>query len=64
MQLEGGLSEVIRTMREELLEVLAYVEGSMEFPEEDLDLLPWETLRVKANAVEASIGTLLETFQT
>jgi len=63
-QLEGGLSEVIRAMREKLLEVLAYIEGSMEFPEEDLDLLPWETLRAKADDVEAQIATLLETFHT
>jgi tRNA modification GTPase len=63
-QLEGGLSQVIGAMREELLEVLAYVEGAMEFPEEDLDLLPWDTLLAKAGAVEARIATLLETFQT
>ena len=63
-QLQGGLSQAIRAMREELLEVLAYVEGAMEFPEEDLELLPWETLRAKAHAVEARMATLLDTFQT
>jgi len=63
-QLEGGLSQVIHAMREVLLEVLAYVEGSMEFPEEELDLLPWEALRAKMSAVEAQIAALLETFQT
>jgi tRNA modification GTPase len=64
VQLEGGLSEVIHAMREELLEVLAYIEGSMEFPEEDLDLLPWDTLLARADAVEAQLAALLETFQT
>ena len=63
-QLEGGLSQAIRAMREALLEVLAYVEGGMEFPEEDLDLLPWEALFAKTDAVEARLATLLETFQT
>lgn len=63
-QLQGGLSQAIGGMREELLEVLAYVEGAMEFPEEDLELLPWETLRAKAHAVEARMATLLDTFQT
>ena len=63
-QLQGGLSQAIGAMREELLEVLAYVEGAMEFPEEDLELLAWETLRTKARAVEARMATLLETFQT
>lgn len=61
-QLEGGLSQVIHAMREALLEVLAYVEGAMEFPEEDLELLPWDTLLAKADAVEARISALLETF--
>jgi tRNA modification GTPase len=63
-QLQGGLSQAIGAMREEVLEVLAYIEGAMEFPEEDLDLLPWDTLCVKTHAVEVSMATLLETFQT
>jgi tRNA modification GTPase len=63
-QLQGGLSQAIRDMREELLEVLAYVEGAMEFPEEDLQLLPWETLCTRAHAVEARMAALLDTFQT
>ncbi|MGH8064209.1 MAG: tRNA uridine-5-carboxymethylaminomethyl(34) synthesis GTPase MnmE [Candidatus Entotheonellia bacterium] len=63
-QLEGGLSQVIHAMREALLEVLAYVEGAMEFPEEDLELLPWDTLLAKADAVEARIAALLDTFQS
>ncbi len=63
-QLEGGLSQAIAAMREALLEVLAYVEGAMEFPEEDLELLPWETLRAKAHAVEVQTAVLLDTFQT
>jgi tRNA modification GTPase len=63
-QLEGGLSQAIRAMHEEVLEVLAYVEGAMEFPEEDLELLPWETLRTKAHAVETRMAALLDTFQT
>jgi tRNA modification GTPase len=63
-QLQGGLSRAIRAMREELLEVLAYVEGAMEFPEEDLALLPWETLRARVHAVEAQVATLLDSFQS
>jgi tRNA modification GTPase len=62
-QLQGGLSEAIHAMREELLEVLAYVEGAMEFPEEDLDLLPWGTLCTKVRAVEAWMTSLVDTFQ-
>src|SRR5918911_4686999 len=63
-QLEGRLSQAVTAMREELLEVLAYIEGAMEFPEEDLELLPWETLLAKELAVETRISALLDTFHT
>jgi len=63
-QLEGQLSQVIHTMRDELLEVLAYIEGAMEFPEEDLDLLPWGNLRARMQDVQARMAHLLETFHT
>ncbi len=63
-QLEGRLSQQITAMREDLLEVLAYIEGAMEFPEEDLDLLPWGTLLGKVGDVEARMAALLGTFAT
>ncbi|HXH13882.1 MAG TPA: tRNA uridine-5-carboxymethylaminomethyl(34) synthesis GTPase MnmE [Alphaproteobacteria bacterium] len=62
MQLEGGLSQLIAAMREDLLDVLAHVEGAMEFPEEDLGLLPWDALRAKVVDVEARIAALLSSF--
>jgi tRNA modification GTPase len=63
-QLAGELSQTITAMREELLVVLAYVEGGMEFPEEELDLLPWDMLVAKVVAVEARMAALLATFHT
>jgi tRNA modification GTPase len=63
-QLEGQLSHVIHAMRDELLEVLAYVEGAMEFPEEDLDLVPWGRLFARMQDVAARMADLLETFHT
>jgi tRNA modification GTPase len=63
-QLEGGLSQAIGAMREDLLEVLAYIEGAMEFPEEDLELLPWEALLAKVRAIEARSEALLDTFHS
>jgi tRNA modification GTPase len=63
-QLEGGLSRTIAAMREDLLDVLAYVEGAMEFPEEDLDLLPWNALQAKVADVETRIAALLSSFHT
>jgi tRNA modification GTPase len=63
-QLEGQLSHVIHSMRDEVLEVLAYVEGAMEFPEEDLELLPWGDLLTRVQDVEARLANLLDTFHT
>jgi tRNA modification GTPase len=63
-QLEGRLSQQVTAQREDLLEVLAYIEGGMEFPEEDLELLPWEALLGKVRDVEARMTALLETFHT
>lgn len=63
-QLEGGLSQAILALREALLGILAYVEGAMEFPEEDLDLVPWGTLLADAEAIDARLTALLDTFHT
>jgi tRNA modification GTPase len=63
-QLEGRLSQAILAMREDLLEVLAYVEGAMEFPEEDLELLPWSALLAKVEGIDRRLITLLETFHS
>jgi tRNA modification GTPase len=63
-QLEGQLSQRIHGLRDELLEVLAYVEGAMEFPEDDLDLLPWAHLLAKMQDVQARMANLLATFHT
>jgi tRNA modification GTPase len=63
-QLEGGLSQAILAMREDLLEVLAYVEGAMEFPEEDLELLPWGALLAKVQDIEGRLIALVDTFHT
>jgi tRNA modification GTPase len=63
-QLEGQLSHLIHGMRDELLEVLAYVEGAMEFPEDELDLLPWAKLLAKMQHVQARMANLLATFHT
>ena len=63
-QLEGRLSQVILAMREGLLETLAYVEGAMEFPEEDLELLPWSALLAKVEDIDRRLVTLLETFHS
>ncbi|MDD8020226.1 MAG: tRNA uridine-5-carboxymethylaminomethyl(34) synthesis GTPase MnmE [Acidobacteriota bacterium] len=41
-QVEGSLSKKLQTIRQEIIEVLASLEASLEFPEEDLNLEPDE----------------------
>ena len=38
-QLEGGLSEKIKGVRDELLDLASHVEASIDFPEEDIEIL-------------------------
>lgn len=55
-QLSGGLSKKILELREKILETLAFIEASIDFPEddvEDLDRLALE-LRIKKSLVEIS----------
>jgi tRNA modification GTPase len=39
-QLEGALSRYLHTLREQLLQVSVYLEAGIDFPEEDLELVP------------------------
>jgi tRNA modification GTPase len=63
-QLEGGLSRRILAWRDDLLQVLAHVEGAMEFPEEELDLVSWKALQATVAEVERQVAELLESFHT
>lgn len=43
-QLSGGLSDKITRLREEILEILAYIEAGIDFPEDDVESLDREVL--------------------
>ncbi|AET71002.1 tRNA modification GTPase TrmE [Desulfosporosinus orientis DSM 765] len=43
-QLSGGLSDKITQLREEILEILAYIEAGIDFPEDDVESLDRSTL--------------------
>lgn len=63
-QLSGGLSEKIISLREEILETLAFIEAGIDFPEDDVDTLDRETL--ENSVTKALLGTkyLLEGSKT
>lgn len=61
-QLEGSLSKKIREIRNILLEILAHINASIDFSEEDdVDDLAYVELENKANIVKEEIEKLLKT---
>ncbi|HLS52349.1 MAG TPA: tRNA uridine-5-carboxymethylaminomethyl(34) synthesis GTPase MnmE, partial [Tissierellaceae bacterium] len=60
-QLEGSLSEQIGEIRDILLGLLAHVEASIDFPDEDLEEIAYEELLENSLVVEKRIEKLLAT---
>jgi tRNA modification GTPase len=61
-QLEGSLSRHLRALREQLLQVSVYLEAGIDFPEEDLELVPVAELIDRLAATGTQLTCLLETF--
>ena len=59
--LAGKLSETINNFNDQLAALLAEVEASIDFPEEDLDFMKVETQLKTARSVQNELTTLLET---
>jgi tRNA modification GTPase len=60
-QLEGRLGEKIRTIRDELISLLAHIDASIDFPEEGIAPDEGETLRARLDSVREEIAALLAT---
>ena len=61
-QLDGNLSSLIRSLRQEILETLAQVEVNIDYPEyDDVEELTTRLLLEKAGFVKAQIESLLTT---
>jgi tRNA modification GTPase len=63
-QLEGSLSKKVSTLREQLLDMLAHIQVSIDFSEEDLDEVTLAFLLNKSIEVKKSIKDLLDTADT
>ncbi len=59
-QLRGGLSEKIGAIREELIELTAFVEAHIDFPEEDIEDLTLKKMGGMASRIKDSLGKLIE----
>lgn len=60
-QLEGRLGAAIRGIGDQLIELLAHLEASIDFPEEDIAPDEEAKLRARLERVRSEIGTLLAT---
>lgn len=63
-QLEGSLSKNVAKVREKLLDMLAHVEVSIDFAEDDVDEVALDYLLNKSLEVESDIQKLLDTADT
>jgi tRNA modification GTPase len=60
-QLEGGLSQRLRAVRHDLVGLLALIEATVDFSDEDLDELDWDSLADGISGVQADLDRLLRT---
>lgn len=61
-QLDGNLSHLIKSLRQDILDVLAQVEVNIDYPEyDDVETMTSNLLLSKANQVKSSIEQLLQT---
>jgi tRNA modification GTPase len=59
--LEGGLSERLRAVRRELVGLLAMIEATVDFSDDDVDDLDWEALALGLGRAQADLERLLRT---
>nr|WP_330389038.1 tRNA uridine-5-carboxymethylaminomethyl(34) synthesis GTPase MnmE [Tepidibacter thalassicus] len=63
-QLEGSLSSQIKKLRDKATEILAHIEVSIDFPDEDVEHITYETLYNKSQELKNDIVKLYETAET
>ncbi len=63
-QLEGGLSKRINLLKEKILDILADVEASIDFPEEDIDFSSDETQLKNIDSILNELNLLIDESKT
>ncbi|NOZ63551.1 MAG: tRNA uridine-5-carboxymethylaminomethyl(34) synthesis GTPase MnmE [Caldiserica bacterium] len=63
-QLEGNLSRSIRRIKENLLHLIASLEASLDFPEEEIEIISREETLNKIKTVREAIASLLKNEST
>ena len=62
-QANGELSRWVLNLRQEVLAILAQVEASIDFSEEDIELLQRSELIIKIESLRTEIGDILATYE-
>lgn len=62
-QMEGGLSQEVRALREQLVDTLVQVEAAIDFPEEEIELLRQAALAGKVAGVVDRISVLIDSYE-
>lgn len=60
-QLEGGLSKEVNSVQDILIEMMAHIEASIDFPEDDVENVLYEKIMEKANIVLKRIRKMIDT---
>lgn len=60
-QVEGKLSRLIRNLRQNLIEAMAHIEVTLDYPEHDVEEFTQNFLREKCLEVKEEVGRLLQT---
>lgn len=63
-QLDGSLSSRIREFRDKVTELLAQVEVAIDYPEEDIEFIAYNTLEEKTKELNKDIKKLYETSES
>lgn len=62
--LQGGLSNIIKDYRKQIMEIMAYLEADIDFPEEDFTRLAPSELVLRISKIGNGIHDLLQTFRS
>lgn len=63
-QLGGNISEPVRKLRSELMEMLAHLEAGLDFVEEDIQFITYSELSERLDSIIASIEQLVERLRS
>ena len=63
-QMSGRLSKVVSELQKEILEIRAFVEATIDFPEEEFEMIERSGVLNRLVPVQKKIGGLIESYET